>query len=53
MATAALAAWLAIMSSGHDRGQDSGEPGPGGNLRLVVVLLGAVLIGAAFFALFR
>jgi len=52
MAIGALAAWLAVMS-GRGTGPDSGGPGPRGNLQLILILLCAVLIGAAFFALFR
>jgi hypothetical protein len=52
MAIGALATWLRV-TIGHGREPDSGGPGPRGNLRLVLIILCAVLIGAAFFALFR
>jgi hypothetical protein len=52
MAIGALAAWLTIMTS-HGSGPDPGAPGPRGNLQLALILLCAVLIGLAFYALFR
>ena len=52
MAFGALAAWLAV-AIGRGSGPDSGGPGPRGNLRLILILLCAVLIGAGFYALFR
>jgi len=53
MAIGAFAAWLTVMV-GHDGGHESGDPGgPRGNWQLVLIVLCALLIGAAFFALFR
>jgi hypothetical protein len=52
MAIGALAAWLRTAIS-NDQHHDSGGPGPRGNLRLVLIVLCAVLIGAGFFALLR
>jgi hypothetical protein len=52
MTIGALAPWLTVMV-GQDTGNEPGGPGPRGNLRLLLIILCALLIGAGFYALFR